>query len=811
MVASFVSWWLAASLASLASLAAAAPDSAARHAPADSVARVVRRFPEIEVVAPLHDLGSSQVVHPVTRQALRTLPVDGLAGVLALQAGVVAQGEELHVRGGRAGDTPILLDGQRLNEPLAQWAPPVPLLALRGADLVSGAPDARYGDALAGVLDAHTLDPGARATFDARWQGDGGRTRRYDRTAALASGPLHLLGLGALAAVDATFDDSWLPNLRTPARHTLAGVPLGWRAENRASALVKLAPVASPRRFSAQVLASRVVREPYDPQWSLDGWTYLPPDPKDAPIFSTTPKPGYRRYVAADHLAITDARSLGTSVRAGFARGAARGAVSLDWERTNTLVAVGGSRDAARGLVRPRYGNPGDPDRFHVFWGDDPLVRESGANAWALRIEGEAAQRGGSTIAAGASLTYEDVWMHETDWFPTAWSSNGSEVWTTPVDTVRTYHAFAPGGSAWVQERWLTGGMILNAGLRADAWTAGPQAKRQTLPGDGRTFVTTSPRLGLAYPVSVRDVFSFAYVRLSQPPSRDALYDHRTLVGNREPLGNPALVPATVVSYEAAVKHVFDRAWALQVSVFVRDLWDQVGTRWVKPGSGPGNVTYTNGDEGHVTGIEWSVVHERGEQGRFEAHYTWMQATGNESRSEGDPYGGMRDVKSVPIADTPLSWDQRHTLSASGAWTPRAGWSLAWSSTIASALPWTPRPVRQPFTDYGAVNSRRMHWSEATNLDVRWTPKRFARVTLDAGARNLFDHRGDRIASVDGYPNPYLNTIVDDYGAYRTVTGRDGGGYLETHADGTSRWVAVHDPRLGVPPRALRVGASLRW
>src|SRR4029077_19647290 len=81
-----------------------------------------------------------------------------------------------------------------------------------------------------------------------------------------------------------------------------------------------------------------------------------------------------------------------------------------------------------------------------------------------------------------------------------------------------------------------------------------------------------SPRLGIAYPISTRDVFSMAYARVQQDPDRDLLYDQRTVITNRQPLGNPAIGPARMISYEAAVKHLVSATWALQSSFFYRDL-----------------------------------------------------------------------------------------------------------------------------------------------------------------------------------------------------------------------------------------------
>ena len=127
-----------------------------------TAARIWRRFPPIEVRAPLHDLSSSETVHLVTPAALATLPADRFADVVRTRAGVVADGEELHVRGGRAGELDQVIEGVTLNEPLGDRPMDVPILALRSLELVSGGQDAEHGGALAGVLVLRTEDPGPR-------------------------------------------------------------------------------------------------------------------------------------------------------------------------------------------------------------------------------------------------------------------------------------------------------------------------------------------------------------------------------------------------------------------------------------------------------------------------------------------------------------------------------------------------------------------------------------------------------------------------------------------------------------------------
>jgi len=787
-----------------------AADAPASPAPADTApppVRIVRTFPPIEVRATLNDMRASQTVHVIPRAALRSYPVDGFADVIALQAGVVAQGEELHVRGGRAGETTVFMDGLCLSEPLRRRAMEVPLLALRSAELVSGAPEAQYGCGLAGAVDMHTAEPDARLSGEWGWQTDGGRDTRYDRVGGRLSAPLGVLGMGIVAAGDATLDDTWLPALRSQSRHGVAGLSLGWRAENRILGYLKVAPTRPSGGVSAQVAVSRQVRQPYDPAWSLDGWTLPNPDPKGSPTFSPVPLPGYVRYRAADHLAMTDDRQLAALLTASAVRAERRASASLGWLRTRTVTSVGGDYESPDVIHRAQYGDYVTDDRFHVLWGGYPLYRESGSDALTLRGDAEAVASSGSAVKFGAGLTYEQVSLREMDRMPqgllTADTPNN-----VPLDSVRAYRAFAPGGFAHVQGRWLQGDMIVNTGLRVEYFTAGPQAGEQTLPGDDRGVWSLSPRLGLTFPLTERDVFYTSYARIHQSPGRDYLYDRRTAITNRQPLGNPALRPSTVISYEAALKHIFDSEWALQAAVFYRDLYEQVGAReHIAPGL-PLQLRYANEDAGHAMGFEWSLIRAAGEQRRLEAHYTWMEAWGNESRPEGDPYGPVRGVRLPSLGDRPLSWDRRHTLLVSGTWQWAGRWSVGWATLVGSPLPWTPKPRRQPLTDLSAVNSRRFEWTENTRLDLRWSPPHAFGVTLGLEARNLFDNRGERLATVDGYPNPVINTIYDDYAAYRTETGLGGGAYWSS-LDG--RWVPVRDPRLYNPPRTVRASVRMGW
>jgi hypothetical protein len=791
--------------------AAPAPDSSATPAPADTAGpRIVRRLDEFVVRgARLHDPRSSETVHLIPSRALRALPVDNLAQAVALKAGVVAQAEELHVRGGRSGETRLLLGGITLNDALSDRALELPLLAVKSASLVSGGMDAEYGGSLAGVLDVRTVDPGPRWDGEALWRTDGRRGTHFDRVSARIGGPLGVLGLGAVATADATLDDTYLPALRSAGRLDTWFGSFGWRADNRLLGHLKLAPVEARGGPALEVLANRVVERPYDPMWSVDGYVIPCTDPNcvQGPGYSPTPQPGYEYYRAADHAVMTDERRVSTVLSYVVPRARDRMSAALGLVRVHSLTSVGGQDDETylgTGHA-PYWGAYESPtsDPFFVYAGDEPYFRKSESDAWTLRADYERWSANGSGGKAGLGGTYQSVRLRELDETTT----------NTGLDSLRSFEAFAPGGWAYAQGRWVFEGLVLNAGLRGEYFSAGPQAERQSFAAPVRGSWSLSPRLGVAYPISASDVFSLAYVRVQQNPAREFLYDQRTKPNNYRPLGNPAIEPATVISWQAAIKHLIGELWSLQGAVFMRDVWGEVGARnFVPRPPAPVWFRYEGSDDAHATGWELSLIRAGETTVNAELHYTWMMAEGSESLEEGIPFWVRTGYRPVPIGVHPLSWDRRHTLTFA-LWREWKQFSLAWSTQAGSGLPWTPATRRQLEADLSRVNTMRFNGAESSALSARWTPPRLAaHASIGLEVRNVFDYRSDARATVDGYPHFEINTIYDDYGAYRTETGNGGGAYWDDKSgDGIPGWVPVHDPRLANPPRTVRLELGARW
>ena len=822
-------------------LAAASFDSTAADTARPSVrdtTREVRRFPPVEVSAGrVHDFRSSATVHTVSADALRDLPVTSLTQALALQPGVVAVGEDLHVRGGRAGETQVTLGGLTLNEPMRDRAPEFPLLAVQRADLLAGGLDAEYTGALAGVLDVRTWNPTPHPTGALRWLSTGRIGTAFDWLGGRASTPLGVAGLGLAVAGETRLDDVFLPQRPSRGRQEFAGGTFGWRNDNHVLGWAKLAPIASPQSFSIEALGSRVVTTPFDPMitWNDSLTIYVLNQPCElCPGFLDSIRTFYR---AADHQPMTDARRLTLLAQATRLTAGAQLHVAVSWQHATELTSPGLVRDPqdVNNADKVRFGDTMDPvrDAFRAYAGVWPHFKRTRTDRVQAALSGSIVQSEKSRWGFGAGALWDAVDFYELD---SALPTN------VLVDTARAFHTIAPGGWAYVQNRFEREGLVVNAGLRLQVFNAGGDASVPLgVPPGGSAPATehapgahwtVSPRLGLAFPITVRDAMAFSYARIHQPPGREYLADSRLLIFSRHPLGNPALEPSELVTYQATVKHLFDRRWAAQASVFHRDLFGQIGIVNDPYFGNTFRPRYENAEYGHATGIELALLAgpRAGNTapahagplrtfltGEFSLRYTFMSAYGTISGPDGWYYGAPFGARPLPIGEHPLDWDRGHMLGLDAVWRAPHVFTFAWVTQVASGPRWTPTtsytgqtsgPLATP--DLAAVNSNQLPWTERTDIALRLEARglRGARLLLDV--RNLFDARGDDLVSVFGYPNPTINTERDDYAGYRTETGNGGGAFWDERLNGgAGGWVPVNDPRLRRQPRVVRLGIEI--
>jgi outer membrane receptor protein involved in Fe transport len=354
---------------------------------------------------------------------------------------------------------------------------------------------------------------------------------------------------------------------------------------------------------------------------------------------------------------------------------------------------------------------------------------------------------------------------------------------------------------------------VLNAGLRFDVFSPGLQVANKDLRSGKRYKQQFSPRLGIAYPVSDKDVLSFHYGWTFQTPARQYIFENRGMQASVGVRGNPDLEPETNISYQAGVQHLFSRDISGQFSVFFKDIYGLITVRQERDDFGNLVNVYYNGDYASSRGFETSLIKSFSHKFSAEVNYTFQLATGVAS----DPNTALQFFNGgqlyLPISEQPLDWDQRHTLSVQAVVRDPGKWGFRMLWQYGSGFPFTPsfRNDRRP--DPALNNSRRLPSVARLTIDGDKYYKVWGQnVTLWFDARNVLNSKN--ISQPGGLTggNPYINGAGDDYLIYFTETGRSGGAYLQdVNGDYLLDWVPVRDPRVYEEGRAVRLGVSVTF
>jgi hypothetical protein len=109
----------------------------------------------VEIVAerPLVQRNTTNTVRLQTQEDIENLPIRGIQNIVALQAGVVQQGGNLYVRGGRAGEVAYYVDGANVTNPLFNTEN-ISIIqeAVEELQLQAGGFTAEYGGSASGIV-----------------------------------------------------------------------------------------------------------------------------------------------------------------------------------------------------------------------------------------------------------------------------------------------------------------------------------------------------------------------------------------------------------------------------------------------------------------------------------------------------------------------------------------------------------------------------------------------------------------------------------------------------------------------------------
>lgn len=745
-------------------------------------------------------------------------------------AGVVVTADGLHARGGRVTDNQVQVSGIPSGNALTDAGPRVALLAIGSLDVVTGGMNAEDGGALSAVIKLETREGGKRFGGSVRWDtdrfGDPEKTfDLYDRLTFGAGGPTPIAGLTWFGVYEGSYSNTALPSGVSRSRHTVLDfMSFGDRQQNDVNASLKLAWKPGGRdKFTFEMLDHRSLDTPYDHMWSRAGWVQVGWDtvagrngapPALAPRYgSWSPVPVDSTWLPAklaDHVPTLDDRfrqMTGVWIRT-------FGTHSVWTSRASrfayqSLRSIGQKEPWEYETQNPFYwsGNlaPGTENNpYFATHGDLPVYSRRRTASWVGKSDFASRRWNHHRWKAGVEAAYHEI--ENLSLLAPNLESSG-----LPGGQRSSFRNFHPEGSAFVQDRWEFEGMVLNVGLRADAFTPGEQIADDELPSGRRFKQQVSPRIGVAYPVSDRDALSFHYGWTYQTPPRAYVFEERGPLSSVPVRGNPDLAPETNVSFQAALQHLFARDVSGQFAVFFRDIYGLVTSRTERDANGNLIPRYVNEDYASARGFEASISKGFSHHFSAEVDYTFQIATGVAS----DPnsalafYNGGRLY--LPISEQPLDWDQRQTLNLQAVVREPGRWGLHLAWEVGSGLPFTPQFRNDRRADPVLANARRRPMRASLNLDG----DKFYKVwgvplTFSFEARNALDAKIIRSLSPGAIANPNINLSGgDDYTTYYTETGRAGGAYLQDrNGDGTLDWVPLRDPRVFEEGRRVRVGVS---
>lgn len=766
---------------------------------------VVTETKAIEVSAErrLVEVKQGATIRSTTAAEIRNLPVSTISDVLQQQAGVNIEGDQIHVRGGRADETIFVVNGVT-NRDLVSGNSTAGKLSARSVaevNVATGAYDVKYGNALSGVVDVRLKDGGEKF--------DGGLTISNGtfggRSVQLVAGApdpifrplLRRIGLNPAGTLTSIIDVSG--SLFETRFRELDGKEFGFF--DRFVSPSKFARLHSSYEdsfFGHKFTYGDFFSPSQDNDWSARYGLTWKPNNRNKVAFNFQKRisidQGFSRtFVDAQGNSSEPAYPWKWAHRIDHAPTYLDDNVqgSAEWRRT--LSATGYTQFQVshayyaqrRDVMGKQWGQleapddfslpPGDPRRSDYFYdtGDNNTWQDTRNSTWAL--EGSGVQRFlkrhefelgfEHQFQSVQYLTIQDPWVFDPDGL-----GGSHDLWKV--------HPMI--GDLYLRDRIEYEGFVGNVGLRADYWFAGREAEAamaDTSNGNitagtrdqfydethsffGRRYkMHLSPRVIVAHPITESSSFFFNYGQFTQNPSYRYVYSKLSSISSEAfPLqGNPNLNPKVSINYEVGAKNQFTRTSAINITFFVKDVYDYPSATTINRQQGASLVPvllYLNGSFARAKGFEIEVQKRRSSYWAGKLTYTFQQTQGkdsdpNEQKIVLEGGGNANDTRLGQIF---VSWNRPHQFYSNFdirfdgeapryfGWAKHGGMNLTVQAR--SGKPYTPRAlVNGASVQVGESNSKNVMVQFTTDLKLNRSFHFVGRrIDLSVQGTNIFNN-----------------------------------------------------------------------
>lgn len=822
----------------------------------------------VEGAKPLVDVKKTAGDQTFNKEKIEQLPnVKSAEDVIGIQAGVVKFGNQLFLRGGRANETQVLIDGvpvndvggggsasgsETINTQLQQLysgnstagaggALSVSANAIQSVSVSSSGLDAEFGNAQSGVVNITTKGGGDTYSGSFQYRTDEPTSQSYNEQyfAANVGGPepitnflLPSMGLevpGKLSFfVSANFNQSDGPFdftrsvVYNPLRRTVRmGGLLDFlkftykdRQDNDFSFNSKLTyQIGESDQFTYSYRANAGSSHPL---YGSFGWR----DRYDS--LSSDIKLVDQNVLSWTHILNTN-----SLLKAFVSRLA-----------TDRTLSVGGLEPSQYSNVDPSRRDPSQDGFFDL--GTSQGWSTSSQVVWNTKVDYSSQVHPLHFIKTGAEYSYEEIRSTSIS-FPSEAPPDSFLQWQSErgafpgVGRVRWVANNIPSrGAMWLQDNIEFPGINIRLGLRYDWFYLGKQVFDESFVDrwedltleradwlEDKSFFSQlangffSPRLAIGYPISTRTVFYFNYGHFLQFPERDQLFrDPVSAAVSGNYVGNPSLKPQKTVQYEAGFDQLIFDDLSLGIRGFYKDIFDYVAFKNL------GLVSkYVNLDYASARGFEIIVNKQLRERWSGSVGYTFQLAKGRSS----DPRTNLLNPALFQLPrEVRLDWDQQHTLnlfmgyrvgpqeefSLFGLNIPNWGASVTWN--YGSGFPFTPYDptVRQnSLASFYLKNTGDGPYTSEMNINLykgfTFFDKLNVTVTMDV--INLLNRRNVDL-NAGGFNT--LTGRVIEFGDYEPVQR-----YLYTWGpvSGGQSFASLVPPFVFRSPRQIAFGVRVNW
>ncbi|HRR19493.1 MAG TPA: carboxypeptidase regulatory-like domain-containing protein [Ignavibacteriales bacterium] len=221
------------------------------------------------------------------------------------------------------------------------------------------------------------------------------------------------------------------------------------------------------------------------------------------------------------------------------------------------------------------------------------------------------------------------------------------DVYLPSANTRTVWQKYPILASAYVQDKIELEGMIANIGLRMDFYTANtkwvdiqnpfnkafaPSAGTMiydSLTKSTKKIFALSPRLGVAFPITVNSKLFFNYGHFRQLPSPEDLYLIRipTYTNQVDYLADPNLNMPKTVAYEIGYEQSLSDQFLIRINGYYKDYTEEIRSFTYQNGKGISYSVPTNNGYKDVRGFEFTLKKDRGEWVQGFINYTYQVST----------------------------------------------------------------------------------------------------------------------------------------------------------------------------------------